>query len=106
MSFVGGVVRFVSTPQQLVFTAPPGAIMAAALAAVVYRPAVDFWDQDALQIAVDDLGGSGAGGPKSAAAVLHIAVTPVNDAPRVAAAPSSASITEVCCEAADLPAGD
>lgn len=50
-SFVGGVlVDPLSTPQQLIFTAPLS-VVPAALAAVSYRPAsLDFWDYDYLTV--------------------------------------------------------
>ena len=63
-----------------------------ALASLTYAPAPGFRGVATLSVAVDDLGGAGAGGAKQTTRVLALRVTPVNAAPAVAAAPSVAVV--------------
>ncbi|WP_203156012.1 tandem-95 repeat protein [Methylobacterium aquaticum] len=53
----------------------------AALDGTTYRPAADYNGPETLTIVTTDNGNTGAGGPKSDADTLAIAVNPVNDAP-------------------------
>ena len=53
----------------------------AALKTLRYRGAADWNGQDAVSVAVSDLGHSGAGGAQVTTAVVAVTVTAVNDAP-------------------------
>jgi serralysin len=54
-----------------------------ALAGLTYRPTPGYVGGDQLTVTVDDLGNTGAGGPKTATATAAITVNNVNDAPVV-----------------------
>lgn len=65
----------------------------AALATLQYTPQSYWSGRDVLELEVNDLGNSGAGGSRVTAAQLTLIVTAVNDAPRVMA-PESISVIE------------
>ena len=68
----------------MTFTGTPSAVNAA-LASIAYRPAPNFNGTDTLTAVSDDMGNYGAGGPLTTTSTLAITVTPVNDAPTIAA---------------------
>ena len=56
----------------------------AALSGLVYNANPNFFGSDSLQIILNDNGGTGSGGPKSASTAIPIAISAVNDPPLVA----------------------
>jgi len=56
-----------------------------ALAGLVYLGVTNFFGADTLMVSIDDLGHSGAGGNQTDSKTISITVTPVNDAPVLAA---------------------
>jgi hypothetical protein len=55
----------------------------AALDGLVFAPAADYNGAAVVSVLAEDLGQSGSGGPRSAAAAVAMTVTPVNDAPTI-----------------------
>ncbi len=65
----------------------------AALAGMTYQGNLNFNGSDALQVAVDDLGNTGVGGPLTASGAVAITVSAVNDAPTLSV-PGAQSVAE------------
>jgi hypothetical protein len=55
----------------------------AALDGLAFAPAADYHGAAVVSLLAEDLGQSGSGGPRSAAAAVGMTVTPVNDAPTI-----------------------
>ncbi|MCG3128908.1 MAG: hypothetical protein CHACPFDD_03804 [Phycisphaerae bacterium] len=53
----------------------------AAVASVTYSPDLNYFGADVMNLTANDLGNSGAGGPKTANKTINISVTPQNDPP-------------------------
>ncbi|MBF0132120.1 MAG: tandem-95 repeat protein [Magnetococcales bacterium] len=79
-----------------------------ALNGMTYQPDDDYFGAETLAIVANDLGGSGSGGAKSAAASLGITVTAVQDAPVASIDSISAfeDIPKIITIATDLLAND